>query len=173
MSLFLLFSVKSFLGLVFRFRLDDLQLNIASRDVFAFPSDDDIHSLTSIPEIEARIKDVLLVLSNFSKFREKERFVSNIFWHYRLILSSTRVKLIIIFEIFRYRADYIALLKRDLCTYFSYNEFLMERIMNLFPLDELMNFLEASETQRPVTIRTNSLKIRRRDLAQVRIYFRM
>lgn len=45
--------------------------------------------------------------------------------------------------------------------------------MNLFPLDELMSFLEASETQRPLTIRTNSLKIRRRDLAQVRIYFRI
>lgn len=45
----------------------------------------------------------------------------------------------------------------------------MEKIMHLFPLDDLMSFLEASETPRPVTIRTNSLKTRRRDLAQVHI----
>lgn len=52
----------------------------------------------------------------------------------------------------------------------------MEKIMHLFPLEDLMSFLEASETPRPVTIRTNSLKTRRRDLAQVNIlhliYFR-
>jgi len=45
----------------------------------------------------------------------------------------------------------------------------MEKIMHLFPLEDLMSFLEASETPRPVTIRTNSLKTRRRDLAQVNI----
>lgn len=39
--------------------------------------------------------------------------------------------------------------------------------MQLFPLTELMDFLEASESQRPLTIRTNTLKTRRRDLAQV------
>jgi 16S rRNA C967 or C1407 C5-methylase (RsmB/RsmF family) len=39
--------------------------------------------------------------------------------------------------------------------------------MQLFPLSELLEFLEASEVQRPLTVRTNSLKTRRRDLAQV------
>lgn len=120
---------------------ENLKLNIASQDIFIFPSDDDIHAVTSIPEVEQRIKDVLLVLSNFKKFRDPNRS----------------------------RQEYIALLRKDLCTYFSYNEFLMERIMNIFSLNEIMNFLEASETQRPVTIRTNSLKIRRRDLAQALI----
>jgi hypothetical protein len=46
----------------------------------------------------------------------------------------------------------------------------MERLMQLFPLSELLEFLEASEVQRPLTIRTNSLKTRRRDLAQVYVY---
>lgn len=38
--------------------------------------------------------------------------------------------------------------------------------MTLFSL-QLVDFLEANEIQRPVTIRTNTLKTRRRDLAQV------
>lgn len=73
------------------------------------------------------------------------------------------------FHLFRSRQDYTDLLLKDLCTYFSYNTFLMEKIMHLFPLEDLMAFLEASETPRPVTIRTNSLKTRRRELAQVNI----
>lgn len=67
----------------------------------------------------------------------------------------------------RSRKEYIELLLKDLCNYFSYNRFLMEKFIQLFPLSELMDFLEASETQRPLTIRTNTLKTRRRDLAQV------
>ena len=70
----------------------------------------------------------------------------------------------------RSRSEYTDLLQKDLCTYYSYNEFLMERLMQLFPLSELLEFLEASEVQRPLTIRTNSLKTRRRDLAQVYVY---
>lgn len=41
--------------------------------------------------------------------------------------------------------------------------------MDLFPLSELVDFLEANEIHRPVTIRTNTLKTRRRDLAQALI----
>jgi ribosomal RNA methyltransferase Nop2 len=42
-------------------------------------------------------------------------------------------------------------------------------LLNVFPVNELVEFLEASEVQRPLTIRTNSLKTRSRDLAQVLI----
>lgn len=57
----------------------DMRLNIASQDIFIFPSDDDINNVTSIPEIEARVKDVLLVLSNFKKFREPERCLNKLY----------------------------------------------------------------------------------------------
>nr|CAH7750520.1 unnamed protein product [Callosobruchus chinensis] len=45
----------------------------------------------------------------------------------------------------------------------------MEKILEVFPLSEALEFLEASEVQRPLSIRTNSLKTRRRDLAQALI----
>ncbi|KAL1138002.1 hypothetical protein AAG570_009697 [Ranatra chinensis] len=117
---------------------EELQTNISNREIFAFPKEDEITQPLPMPEIEERIKDVLFILSNFSKFKDGDRS----------------------------RSEYISLLKFDLCNFFSYNSFLMERLIQLFPLVELMDFLEASETQRPLTIRTNSLKTRRRDLAQ-------
>ncbi|KAH7956830.1 hypothetical protein HPB52_012828 [Rhipicephalus sanguineus] len=51
----------------------------------------------------------------------------------------------------------------------SYNEYLMQKFMDLFSPAELIEFLEANEVNRPVTIRANSLKTRRRDLAQALI----
>ncbi|KAK9754803.1 16S rRNA methyltransferase RsmB/F [Popillia japonica] len=120
---------------------DELQLNIANQEIFEFPSETDKPETTNLQEVQARIKDVVMVLSDFNKLRQANRS----------------------------RSDYIKLLESDLCIYYSYNEFLMEKLMQLFPLSELLEFLEASEVQRPLTIRTNSLKTRRRDLAQALI----
>ncbi|NXW59851.1 NOP2 methyltransferase, partial [Eurystomus gularis] len=69
----------------------------------------------------------------------------------------------------RTRQEYIALLRRDMAAYYSYSDFLLMKLMDIFPLPELINFLEANEVPRPVTIRTNTLKTRRRDLAQALI----
>merc|ERR1719291_43083 len=60
-------------------------------------------------------------------------------------------------------------LKKDLCTYYSYNDFMIEKFLQVFPVGEIVEVLEANEVQRPVTIRTNTLKTRRRDLAQALI----
>ena len=35
------------------------------------------------------------------------------------------------------RSEYISLLKQDLCTYYSYNTFLIEKLMDIFPLSEV------------------------------------
>jgi ribosomal RNA methyltransferase Nop2 len=120
---------------------EELQMNVADQDVFVFPSENDLKEPLGLQEVQRRIRDVVTVLSDFNKLRDKSRS----------------------------RSEYIDLLQKDLCTYYSYNEFLMERLMQLFPLSELLEFLEASEVQRPLTIRTNSLKTRRRDLAQALI----
>lgn len=119
----------------------ELQLNIAKQDVFAFPSEEELQNPTSLQDIHQRIKDVVSVLNDFNRLKEEGRS----------------------------RCEYTDLLLKDLCVYYSYNEFLMEVLLQIFPVQELVEFLEASEVARPLTIRTNSLKTRRRDLAQALI----
>lgn len=59
--------------------------------------------------IHQRIKDNIDVLCNFAAKREEGKE----------------------------RAEYISLLKKDLCTYYSYNSFLIEKLLDLFPLSEV------------------------------------
>ncbi|GBP52533.1 Probable 28S rRNA [Eumeta japonica] len=120
---------------------EEMQLNIAKQDVFAFPTEEEMQNPTSLQDVHQRIKDVVAVLTDFSRLKEEGRS----------------------------RCEYTDLLLKDLCIYYSYNEFFMEVLMQIFPVQELIEFLEASEVQRPVTLRTNSLKTRRRDLAQALI----
>ncbi|KAK5645155.1 hypothetical protein RI129_006455 [Pyrocoelia pectoralis] len=119
---------------------EELKLNIAGQEVFQFPNDAENEQMT-LQDIQQRIRDVIVVLSDFNKLRNDTHS----------------------------RTDYIELMQKDLCNYYSYNTFLMEKLMELFSLSELVEFLEASEVERPLTIRTNTLKTRRRDLAQALI----
>ncbi|GEQ69357.1 hypothetical protein JCM33374_g3028 [Metschnikowia sp. JCM 33374] len=64
------------------------------------------------------------------------------------------------------RADYTARLLKDICDYFGYSEFLADKLFNLFSPSEAIEFFESNEVARPTTVRTNTLKTRRRDLAQ-------
>lgn len=64
------------------------------------------------------------------------------------------------------RADYTSRFLKDICEYFGYSEFLAEKLFNLFSPAEAIEFFEANEVARPTTVRTNTLKTRRRDLAQ-------
>lgn len=124
---------------------DTVQANIDEMDKFRLPGAEESEKEGVLPldlkTIYQRIKDNIDVLCNFSTKREEGKE----------------------------RAEYISLLKKDLCTYYSYNIFLIEKLIDLFPLSELVDFLEANEIHRPVTIRTNTLKTRRRDLAQALI----
>ncbi|KYN45186.1 Putative ribosomal RNA methyltransferase NOP2 [Trachymyrmex septentrionalis] len=120
---------------------EEMEDMMAHQSVFSFPNDEELTNVTNLKDIQQRIRDVIMVLSDFKKLREKNRS----------------------------RSEYTELLRMDLCTYYSYNNFLMEKLMQMFPLDELLEFLEASEVQRPMTIRANTLKTRRRDLAEALI----
>lgn len=69
----------------------------------------------------------------------------------------------------RNRSEYTEQLLDDICTYYGYNRFLAEKFFELFTPTEALAFFEANETPRPVTIRANTLRTRRRDLAQALI----
>jgi ribosomal RNA methyltransferase Nop2 len=45
----------------------------------------------------------------------------------------------------------------------------MELLFDLFPPAEVFEFIEANESHRPLTIRTNTLKTKRKDLAKTLI----
>lgn len=57
----------------------------------------------------------------------------------------------------------------DIASYYGYNDFLVEKLFPLFPVPEAIEFFESNEVPRPVTIRANTLRTRRRDLAQALI----
>ncbi|KAF1441375.1 putative 28S rRNA (cytosine(4447)-C(5))-methyltransferase, partial [Spheniscus mendiculus] len=132
----------------------DLQLNLDIDEQFKLPTNEQIERedilfiLVFLPAeppdlhiIHQRIKGNMEVLQDFVVKREEGRT----------------------------RQEYLTLLRRDMAAYYSYSDFLLMKLMDIFPLPELINFLEANEVPRPVTIRTNTLKTRRRDLAQALI----
>jgi len=123
----------------------ELQTNIADSEGFTLPTEEQLEEETTKPPdlvvVHQRIKDNLHALSNFKELKEEGRS----------------------------RSEYMTVLIKDLMMYYSYNEYFMEYLVNLFPGGEILEFLEACEVRRPITIRSNSLKTRRRDLAQALI----
>eukprot|EP00161_Ancyromonas_sigmoides_P012795 TRINITY_DN3263_c0_g2_i1.p1 TRINITY_DN3263_c0_g2~~TRINITY_DN3263_c0_g2_i1.p1 ORF type:complete len:718 (-),score=398.17 TRINITY_DN3263_c0_g2_i1:30-2183(-) len=91
--------------------------------------------------IKKRINDVVRVLGNFQELRQEGRS----------------------------RSEYFSRLRADLAAYYGYLPDLMEKFSDLFLPAELIEFLEANETPRPITLRVNTLKARRRDVAQALI----
>lgn len=66
----------------------------------------------------------------------------------------------------RSRSEHIDQLIKDICEYFGYTPYLAEKLFNLFSPSEAIEFFEANEIHRPITIRTNTLLTTRRNLAQ-------
>jgi len=124
---------------------EELKTNIEGEtEKFVLPSGQEIEKEDAAPDlqiVQARMADVIKVLQDFKNRREEGVD----------------------------RQQYLARLKKDLCLYYTYNDFMVDKFLQIFPVSEIMDVLEANEVQRPVTIRTNSLKTRRRDLAQALI----
>ena len=121
---------------------DDIGMNMVGGDVYELPTaeqmEEEENNPPDLPHMSHRIKEVVNVLCNFKKMRQDGRS----------------------------RSEYLAVLKKDVMLYYGYNEYLVEKFLELMPLGELIEFLNANEVERPLTIRTNTLKTRRRDLAQ-------
>ncbi len=123
----------------------ELKLNFENRETFVLPSGQELEIEANQPPdlqiLQSRISDVMAVLQDFSKRREPGRS----------------------------REEYLDCLRKDLCSYYNYNEYMMDKFLQIFPLSDITEVLEANEVQRPVTARANTLKTRRRDLAQALI----
>ncbi|KAJ3402314.1 rRNA (cytosine-C5-)-methyltransferase nop2, partial [Chytridiales sp. JEL 0842] len=121
---------------------EELKTNIEQREKFVLPSGQEVEynpqNSEDLQIVQTRIQEIVRVLENFKELREEGRS----------------------------RSEYTSQLCKDLAVYYGYNEYLMDKLFHLFPISEAIEFFEANEVQRPVVIRTNTLKTRRRDLAQ-------
>ncbi|OLL21972.1 25S rRNA (cytosine-C(5))-methyltransferase nop2 [Neolecta irregularis DAH-3] len=101
----------------------------------------EIEETTNLAPIQMRIQEISRILSDIKNFGEQGRS----------------------------RSEYVLQIIRDISVYYGYSEFLAEKLFNMFSVQEAIEFFEANEVARPVTIRTNTLKTRRRNLAQALI----
>lgn len=88
-------------------------------------------------ELRARIEDILEVLADFKVRREPGRS----------------------------RSEYIERLGQDMAELFGYLQELVDYFLSMFGPNECFEFLEASDKPRPLVVRVNTLKARRKDLA--------
>ena len=106
------------------------------------PDEDDLNKEmeqgVDLVNVKERIQDVVSVLSDFRRRREPGKS----------------------------RSDYLHVLKTDICTYFGYLPELAQLFLDLFSPAEALQFFESNEEQRPVILRTNTLKTTRRRLAR-------
>ncbi|KWX12994.1 Nucleolar protein NOP2 [Giardia duodenalis assemblage B] len=67
------------------------------------------------------------------------------------------------------RMFYLELLKKDISAAYGYSDGVIDILMGLFGPIDFHSFITACEKPRPLTIRVNSLKVKRRQLAQMLI----
>ncbi len=111
-------------------------------DLFVLPTPAELEAELAagpdLPSVHSRIQEVVAVLSDFRRRRDPHRS----------------------------RADYVDVLTRDVCTYYGYSEELATYFLELFSPAEALEWFEANEQPRPVVLRANTLKTRRRELVQ-------
>jgi len=115
---------------------EDMEMNVVGEGV-ENDAGDEVLDGTDLAAVQHRIQETVRVLCRFREMRKPEMS----------------------------RKDYMDRLKRDLTTYYGYNDFLLDELLSLFNVAEAVELMEAYEKPRPVVLRTNTLKTRRRELA--------
>ncbi|CAL8460797.1 g328 [Coccomyxa elongata] len=116
----------------------DLQTNIQGEPGYSIlPAADEEAEPLDLSAVLRRIKEIARVLDKFQDLREEGRS----------------------------RSDYMEQLKKDLEEYFGYNRFMLETLLGMFSVAEALELIEANEKPRPVVLRTNTLKTKRKELA--------
>ncbi len=88
---------------------EEMQTNIASREVFVLPSGQEIELEAQAPDltiVQTRIQEIIRALNNFKLLKEDGRS----------------------------RHEYIDQLTKDICSYYGYNTYLAEKLLALIPL---------------------------------------
>ena len=120
----------------------ELRRTIAQNtEVFHLPTaeelEEDEDRVVPPSELRARIEEILSVLADFKNRREPGRS----------------------------RSEYVERLAADMAELFGYLQELVDYFLSMFGPSECLEFLEASEKSRPLVVRVNTLKARRKDLA--------
>ena len=121
--------------------LEQRRIITQQTSVFHLPTpeelEEDENRVVPPSELRARIEDILEVLADFKVRREPGRS----------------------------RSEYIERLGKDMAELFGYLQELVDYFLSMFGPNECLEFLEASDKNRPLVVRVNTLKARRKDLA--------
>ena len=117
---------------------EELEENQEEKNKKEKENDDLDERIANIGDASLKIQNIVSILSDFKTKREEGKN----------------------------RSTYMSELKTLCKSYYEYNDDICDLIFNLFPPNEAIEFMEASDSQKVLTIRTNSLKTKRRELAK-------
>lgn len=118
--------------------LNDEEIGDDAKELKAQKKVEVAHLNIDMSEVNLKIQNIIDVLSDFKNKKSKEMS----------------------------RSDYLNELKNLIMVYYDYNEDITNLILYLFPPNEAIEFLESNNTQRVMTIRTNTIFTKRRELAK-------
>ena len=105
------------------------------------PDYEDDHT-TTVEPLEQETSDNFV--SNMQEGRQRAHEILHILSNFKSLCEEGKS-----------RSEYLQMLHEDLKSQYGYSDYLLSKFIELVPTSQLMEFLDASEAPRPLTIRTN------------------